>query len=98
MSNKVNDVVDRVLHPLYELSCNVTMDNYFTNLPLAKELLQKKITIVGTLKSNRPEIPKEFKASKSRASKSSLFGFQKDPCVLRSKSKQGSQLTVYNAL
>ncbi|CAH2088461.1 unnamed protein product [Euphydryas editha] len=24
----------------------VTMDNYFTNLPLAKHLLQKKITIV----------------------------------------------------
>ncbi|KAH9633010.1 hypothetical protein HF086_000370 [Spodoptera exigua] len=30
------------------------------------------------MKANRPEIPKEFKASKSRTSKSSLFGFQKD--------------------
>lgn len=77
-SNKVNDVVHRVLDPLYDLGCNVSMDNYFTNLPLAKELLQKKITIVGTMKANRPEIPKEFKASKSRNSKSSLFGFQKD--------------------
>ncbi|KAH9633009.1 hypothetical protein HF086_000369 [Spodoptera exigua] len=41
-SNNVNDVVHRVLDPLYDLGCNVSMDNYFTNLPLAKELLQKK--------------------------------------------------------
>lgn len=59
-SNKVNDVVHRVLDPLYDLGCNVSLDNYFTNLPLAKQLLQKKITIVGTMKANRPEIPKEF--------------------------------------
>lgn len=31
-SNKVNDVVLRVLEPLLDLGCNVTMDNYFTSL------------------------------------------------------------------
>ncbi|KAH9632821.1 hypothetical protein HF086_016302 [Spodoptera exigua] len=30
-SIKVNDVVHRVLDPLYDLGCNVSMDNYFTN-------------------------------------------------------------------
>ena len=29
---------------------NVTMDNYFTGVPLAKTTLQRKLTIVGTLK------------------------------------------------
>lgn len=97
-SNKVNDVVHRVLDPLYDLGCNVTMDNYFTNLPLAKELLQKKITIVGTMKANRPEIPKEFKASKSRTSKSSVFGFQKDVTLVSYVPKRNKAVTLLSTM
>ncbi|CAH2100862.1 unnamed protein product [Euphydryas editha] len=32
-SNKVNDVVLRILEPLFDLGCNVTMDNYLTMKP-----------------------------------------------------------------
>lgn len=54
---------------------NITMDNFFTTLPLAKHLLSWKLTITGTLKKNKPYIPKEMAPNKSRDQYSSLFGF-----------------------
>lgn len=54
---------------------NITMDNYFTTLPLAKHLLSWKLTIVGTLRKNKPYIPKQMAPHKSREEYSTLFGF-----------------------
>lgn len=54
---------------------NITMDNYFTTLPLAKHLLSWKLTIVGTLRRNKPYIPKQMAPNKSREVYSTLFGF-----------------------
>lgn len=81
VSNRVADVTNRLLEPLINTGCNVTMDNWFTSYPVVMQLLEKKITVVGTLKSNKPEIPTEFKTSRGREICSSLFGFQKD-CTL----------------
>ena len=57
-------VVLRLLEPYYNLGHNVTCDNFFTSLSLAKELLTKSTTLVGTIRSNRREIPE---CSKSRS-------------------------------
>ena len=54
---------------------NVTMDNYFTGVPLAKTMLQRKLTIVGTMKKCKREIPECKKPAKSRETKTSIFGF-----------------------
>ncbi|CAB3225498.1 unnamed protein product [Arctia plantaginis] len=47
---------------------NVTCDNWFTSVPLAKNLLQTpyNLTIVGTIRSNKREIPEEIKNTRSR--------------------------------
>ena len=37
---------------------NITMDNFFTSISLAKRLLEKNITLVGTVRKNRKHIPK----------------------------------------
>ena len=29
---------------------NITMDNFFTSIPLAEKLLEKNLTVVGTLR------------------------------------------------
>lgn len=55
---------------------NITMDNFFTTLPLAKHLLSWNLTIVGTLKRNKPYIPREMAPSNSREILSTVFGFQ----------------------
>ena len=35
---------------------NVTCDNYFTSYELARQLLERKITVVGTVRKNKPEL------------------------------------------
>ena len=77
-------VVLRLLEPYYNLGHNVTCDNFFTSLSLAKELLTKSTTLVGTIRSNRREIPE---CSKSR---SDLFESQ---CLVEKVS--GALLTSY---
>jgi hypothetical protein len=69
-------VVLELLEPLYGSNRNVTMDNFFTSVPLAKELQTKKLTLIGTLRKNKPELPMEFQSNKNREVGSSLFGFQ----------------------
>ena len=54
------------------------MYNWYTSYPLVKELLSKKLTIVGTLKKNKAEIPIQFLQTKNKSVYSSIFGFQKN--------------------
>ncbi|KAI3354195.1 hypothetical protein L3Q82_018733, partial [Scortum barcoo] len=45
---------------------NVTCDNFFTSYELGQELLKRKITMVGTVRKNKPELPPALLASKER--------------------------------
>jgi hypothetical protein len=54
---------------------NATMDNFFTSVLLAKSLLQDNITVTGTTRKNKQEIPSLFQPSRNRPVESSLFGF-----------------------
>ncbi|KAJ0019155.1 hypothetical protein NQD34_006724, partial [Periophthalmus magnuspinnatus] len=54
---------------------NITKDNFFTSVPLAEHLLEKVLTVVGTLRQNKPDIPPVMKASRSRVVYSTEFGF-----------------------
>ena len=38
-----------------------TTDNWYTSVPLAEDLLKNKITLVGTMKKNKPDIPPEMR-------------------------------------
>jgi len=45
---------------------NISMDRLYTGLPISKWLLENKITMIGTLMSNRVGIPPEIKSVKDR--------------------------------
>ena len=45
---------------------NITMDNFFTTVPLAEKLLKENLTIVGTLRKCKRDVPAIMKPSKSR--------------------------------
>ena len=51
------------------------MDNFFTSVPMARTLLQHQLTVVGTMRKCKREIPECMKAAKSRQTKTSVFGF-----------------------
>lgn len=53
VDNSPSSIVKRLCTPLYGSGRNVTMDNWYTSYPLAKELLSKKLTVVGTLKKKQ---------------------------------------------
>ncbi|XP_022910889.2 piggyBac transposable element-derived protein 4-like [Onthophagus taurus] len=70
------EVVQTLVRGIHNSGRNLTIDNFFTSVPLATYLLDKNITVVGTLRQNKSDIPKEMKASKDRVVYSSLFCFQ----------------------
>ena len=60
----------------YRSGRNITADNFFSSIPLGEELLQKGLTYVGTIRSNKPEIPDEMRPAKNKDQNSSIFGFK----------------------
>ena len=57
---------------------NITMDNWFTSYRLADTLLAKQTTIVGTLRSNRREIPPQAKKIEGRHKGDSVHFYNND--------------------
>lgn len=60
---------------MYGSNRNVTIDNFFTSILLAKELHSKELTLVKNLRKNKPEIPVEFQSNKNHDVGPSIFGF-----------------------
>ncbi|KAJ8372706.1 hypothetical protein AAFF_G00277750 [Aldrovandia affinis] len=54
---------------------NITCDNFFTSYDLGQELLKNKLTMVGTVRKNKPELPSALLDTKDRAPLSSKFAF-----------------------
>jgi hypothetical protein len=52
-------VVMELMKPYYWHGHNVTTDSFFTSLALAKDLHVKRTTLLGTVRWNRRELPKE---------------------------------------
>ncbi|XP_056117511.1 piggyBac transposable element-derived protein 4-like isoform X1 [Rhinichthys klamathensis goyatoka] len=53
----------------------ITCDNFFTSYALGEELLRRKMTMIGTVRSNKPELPPALLSVKGRARFSSMFAF-----------------------
>ena len=68
-----SDAVKILSSPLYFSGINITSDNLFTSSQFAVDLLQKRITLLGTIKKKRRELPCEFTTGKRRSVESSLF-------------------------
>jgi hypothetical protein len=77
---------------------NVTTDNFFTSVDLENQLNNKKFTLVGTMKENRREIPQEFKPTRQRDEKSSIFGFTKDLTLVSYVPKKNKSVVLLLSL
>ena len=47
----------RLLEPYFETGRDVSTDNFFTRYNLAKLLLQENLTLLGTIRKHRREVP-----------------------------------------
>ena len=95
------NVVIQLTSPLKVSGRNVSMHNYFNGVPLAKTMLQRKLTVIGTTKKCKREIPECMKPAKSRETKtpSKNLWFQRPTHngQLRSPKKQNCDTVKYDA-
>ncbi|XP_068222134.1 piggyBac transposable element-derived protein 4-like [Palaemon carinicauda] len=61
---------------------NVTSDNFFCGLDLAKELKKRKQTIVGTIRKIRKELPVEFCNPKGMTRSTTLEGYYEENIII----------------
>lgn len=54
----------------------ITTDNFFTSLSLADKLLEKGMTLCGTLRKNKPYIPQELLPKSYKPEFSTMFAFK----------------------
>ena len=54
---------------------NISMDRYFTSMTISECLLDKGMTVVGTMRPDRAGTPKEMKETKPRKSPSTLYAY-----------------------
>lgn len=81
-----HDLVLRLAKNYLNIGANITMDNFFTSYTLAEDLIAKDTTIVGTMRSNKRELPKTFASAadaKNRGENSAIFCFS-NSCQLTS--------------
>lgn len=79
---------------------NVTMDNWFTSVSLADQLLQSpyKLTMIGTIRKNKKEIPKEFLDVKSRNANTSMFCFDQKNTLLSYMPKKNKLVLLLSTM
>ena len=65
-TNLGSKIVLKLSEPFQKSGRNITSDNFFTNLELGRKLLIQNLTIVGTIRKNRKELPAEFVSTKDR--------------------------------
>ncbi|CAG4970611.1 unnamed protein product [Parnassius apollo] len=61
--------------PLYGSRRNITMDNWFTSISLAKNLIGNELNMVGTTRKNKGEIPESFLELTNREKNTVMFAY-----------------------
>lgn len=99
ISNSSEDVTLRIVEPVSNTNRNITMDNWFTSIPLAEKMLkEKKLTVVGTIKSTRVGVPHELRPSKDRQLNSSMFAFHKKKTLVSYSSKPKKAVVLLSTM
>lgn len=81
--------VKKLTRTVHGTNRNITMDNWFTSVPLAKSLLKEpyKLTLVGTLRANKREIPIELQNERTRGTGTAMFCYDNELTLLSYKPK-----------
>ena len=91
-------VVFSLTSHLYGTRRNVTYENFFTSLKLARKLSLEKMKLVGTIHSNRGEVPKELPEVKQKKLHESTFAYLKDGIQMVSyKAKKNKNVVLLSS-
>lgn len=84
--------------PIHGTNRNVTTDNWFTSVPLADIMLSKQLTIVGTLRKNKKEIPPAFLPNRTKEVKSSEFAFDNEKTLVSFTPRKGKSVILLSTM
>lgn len=96
--NKAESVVKRLADHILNTGRNITTDNYFTSIPLALNLLEKRTTVVGTIRKNKKEIPPIIVQTKDRRPCSSMFAFLRKGVLVSYVPKKNKNVLLFSTL
>lgn len=65
----------KLCEPFFNTHRSITGDNFFSSIQLCQELWNNKLTYIGTLRSNKPQIPQLFLSNINKKVGSSMFAF-----------------------
>ena len=77
---------------------NVTCDNFFTSYKLSQQLLKRKITMVGTVRKNKLELPPALLATRGREAFSSKFAFTPTTALVSYLPKRNKNVVLLSPL
>ncbi|UYV83181.1 hypothetical protein LAZ67_23000083 [Cordylochernes scorpioides] len=98
-SNSPDDIVKRLIIPISGTSRNITTDNWYTSYKLSQDLLtEHKLTLVGTLKKNKKEIPKIFLPNRNRPKYNSIFGFTQNTTLVSYVPKKSKAVLLLSTM
>ncbi|XP_019736039.1 LOW QUALITY PROTEIN: piggyBac transposable element-derived protein 4-like [Hippocampus comes] len=76
----------------------ITMDNFFTSVPLAAELKKKRNSLVGTIRRNKSELPAQMTQITERQPLSSIFCFTRDMALVSYVPKKGKNVLLLSTV
>lgn len=88
--------VKKLTKSIHGSNRNITMDNWFTSINLAEELLKPsyKLTIVGTLRHNKREVPPEMINLKHRELGNSIYCYDGMKTLVSIKTKINKSVLI----
>lgn len=88
----------KLITPIEGTNRNITCDNWFMSVELCNVLKAKSLTVVGTLKQNKPQIPPEFKKNRKRAVSSSIFGHNENITICSHVPKRNRAVVLLSTM
>ena len=92
--NLGQDIVLRLLEPYYGTERDVCTDNFFTSYNLAKLLLEKSLTIFGSIRNHRREIPHSLNNRIELYSSTFLYNHDDGVCLVAYQAKRNKKPVV----
>lgn len=90
-------VVKDLTGKLHGSGQNITTDNFFTSYALGQYLLTKNITLLGTMRKNRRELPSQL-LQKKRPMHESLFAFTPDTTLVSYAPKKNRSVVLLSTM
>lgn len=98
LPNTPDSIVMRLCTPIFGSGRNITADNWFTSLKLVRQLIEKKLSYVGTVRKNKRELPPMFASPRNRSCFSSIFGYTKDETLVSYVPKKGKTVLMLSSM